>query len=102
MKLYVGNLPYALGEEDLKELFSEFESIVSIQLITDLETGKSRVFGFVELSSQDEGNKAIDELNEKMVEGKAIIVNEARPKQKREGSFGGGGGNFGGGNKRRY
>ncbi|NGX54608.1 MAG: hypothetical protein KR126chlam2_00222 [Chlamydiae bacterium] len=102
MKLYVGNLPYALGEEDLKELFSEFESIVSIQLITDRETGKSRGFGFVELSSQDEGNKAIDELNEKMVEGKAIIVNEARPKQKREGSFGGGGGNFGGGNKRRY
>ena len=103
MKLYVGNLPYSLGEEDLKELFAEFESTVSVQLITDRETGRSRGFGFIELSSNEEGQKAIDELNEKNVEGKTIIVNEARPKQKRDdrSSFGGGGGN-GGGNKRNY
>ncbi|MBC7189669.1 RNA-binding protein [Candidatus Aerophobetes bacterium] len=81
-KLYVGNLSYKVTEDDLKDLFSEFESVIEIKLIIDRATGRSRGFGFVEFSSREEANKAIAILNKKTVQGRQIIVNEARPQRK--------------------
>ena len=83
MKLYIGNLPFSLTEENLKELFSSY-TIVSAQLIIDRETGRSKGFGFVELGSKEEAEQAINELDKKDVSGKEIRVNEARPPRKRE------------------
>lgn len=88
MRLYVGNLPYSCSEEDLKALFTDFKTS-SVKLIIDRETGRSKGFGFVDIDSNDEGQKAIEELDKKVVEGKALVVNEARPPQKREGGGGG-------------
>lgn len=84
MKLYIGNLPYSTSEEDLKEMFSKYTSLVSAQVIMDRATGHSKGFGFVELSSDDEGTAAIEELNESEFDGRSVIVNEARPQEKRE------------------
>jgi len=84
MKLFVGNLPHALTEGDLEELFTQIGSVVSAKIIMDRETNRSRGFGFVEMASNDDGNKAIEELNGKDVNGRAIVVNEARPQEKRE------------------
>jgi len=95
MKLYVGNLPFSFTEDDLDDLFSEY-TVTSRQLIIDRATGKSKGFGFVELASKEDGESAIDALNEKQVGGRGIIVNEARPQEKRENR------SFGGNNKRRY
>ena len=81
-KLYVGNLSYKVTEDDLKDLFSEFESVIEIKLITDRGTGRSRGFGFVELSSSEEASKAINTLNKKTIQDRQIIVNEARPQRK--------------------
>ncbi len=81
-KLYVGNLSYKVTEDDLKDLFSEFESVIEIKLITDRATGRSRGFGFVELSSSEEASKAINTLNKKTIQDRQIIVNEARPQRK--------------------
>ena len=92
MKLYVGNLPYNFKEEDLKEIFSKYTSVVSCNLIIDRDTKRSKGFGFVELDSDEEAKEAIEELNGKDFDGRAIIVNEARPKvDKRRGGGGGGG-----------
>ena len=93
MKLYVGNLPYNFKEEDLKEIFSKYPSVVSCNLIIDRDTKRSKGFGFVELDSEEEAKEAIEELNGKDFDGRAIIVNEARPKvDKRKGGGPGGGG----------
>ena len=81
-KLYVGNLSYKVTEDDLKDLFSEFESVIEIKLITDRATGRSRGFGFVELGSSEEANKAINTLDKKTIQDRQIIVNEARPQRK--------------------
>ena len=102
MNLYVANLSYNVSDQDLNELFSAFGSVTSAKVINDRETGRSRGFGFVEMSSKEEGNKAIAELNNTNFQGKAISVSEARPRTERPqgGNFnrgGGGGGNRGGG-----
>ena len=83
MKLFVGNLPLSFSEGDVEKLFEEFNT-QSIKLINDRETGRFRGFAFVEFESKDEGQKAIDELNGKEVDGRALVVNEARPQQKRD------------------
>ena len=93
-KLYVGNLPYSATEGFLTDLFSQVGTVDSCRLITDRETGRSKGFGFVEMSSDEEAEKAIAEFNGKDVEGRALTVNEARPQEPRSG---GGGGGFGGG-----
>ena len=96
-KLYVGNLPYETGEADLQELFSRAGNVDSVKVMRDMATGRARGFAFVEMSTDDEAQKAISELNNYQVGGRGLTVNEARPKP--EGGFGGGGGygNRGGG-----
>jgi cold-inducible RNA-binding protein len=84
MRLYVGNLPYSYSEEDLKELFAEYNPS-SVKLIIDRDTGRSKGFGFVEIDLKDKALEAIQALDKKVVDGKALVVNEARPQQKREG-----------------
>lgn len=96
-KLYVGNLSYQTTEDDLKDMFAQCGSVASCQLIIDRFTSKSRGFAFVEMSTDEEAKKAIAELNGKDVEGRALTVNEARPREERSG--GGGGGGYGGGGR---
>lgn len=84
MKLYVGNIPLSYTEENLRSLFSNFE-LKSVKLILDRETNKSRGFGFVEFVNKNDGAKAIEEFNGKDCEGRALVVNEARPQQRDNG-----------------
>jgi RNA recognition motif-containing protein len=101
IKLYVGNLPPEMTETELKDLFTEAGNVSSAKIITDRQTGQPRGFGFVEMETKLEGQKAISMLNGRVVEGRSLAVNEARPQtQRRGGSFGGGGG--GGGRGRGY
>jgi RNA recognition motif-containing protein len=95
IKLYVGNLPHQMTEEELKTIFSEAGNVASAKIITDRQTGQPRGFGFVEMDTKLEGQKAISMFNGKNIDGRALAVNEARPQQK--GGFGGGGGGRGGG-----
>ncbi len=81
-KLYIGNLDWGITNDKLEELFAQFGSVVSANVITDRQTGRSRGFGFVEMSSDEEAQKAIDELNGKDFEGRELVVNEARPKKR--------------------
>lgn len=96
-KLYVGNLPYSTTSPDLERMFTPFGAVNSAQVIEDRVTGKSKGFGFVEMASSDDGQKAIDALNGKQVDGRTLTVNEARPREDRGGGGGGGGRGFGGG-----
>mgnify|MGYP002641410330 CR=1 FL=1 len=96
-KLYVGNLAYSVTSESLEQMFLEFGSVVSAQVIQDRDTGRSKGFGFVEMQSDDEAQQAINGMHEREVDGRSLTVNEAKP---REGGGGGGRGGFGGG--RRY
>src|SRR5258708_2884527 len=97
-RLYVGKLPVDTSEDQLHELFSAHGQIVSAKLITDMETGRSRGFGFVEMSSEDEAKVAIEKMNKAKVGDRELTVNEARPRPERSGGFGGGNrGGFGGG-----
>jgi cold-inducible RNA-binding protein len=91
MKLYVGNLPYSVRDEDLSNLFSPFGAVASASVIMDKFTNRSKGFGFVEMESADEANKAIAELNKKDFQGRNIIVNEAKPREPRSDRGGGGG-----------
>jgi RNA recognition motif-containing protein len=95
-KLYVGNLSYSVGDSDLQQLFAACGTVVSAQVIMDRETGRSKGFGFVEMSTDQEAQSAIAACNGKEVEGRAMNVNEARPKAE-GGNRGGGRGGFGGG-----
>jgi RNA recognition motif-containing protein len=95
-KLYVGNLAYGISDSDLEQLFAQYGSVQSAQVIMDRDTGRSKGFGFVEMSSEQEAQAAIQGLHGKEVEGRALTVNEARPKEDRGGG-GGGGRGFGGG-----
>ncbi len=95
-KLYVGNLPFSTTEQALSETFGEFGTVDSVKIITDRDTGRSKGFGFVEMSSDDEAQNAINKLNGSPFEGRNMTVNEAKPMAPRE-SRGGGGGGFGGG-----
>ena len=98
-KLYVGNLSFNTSNEDLQELFGQSGTVESVTVVEDRETGRSRGFGFVEMSSKEEGEAAIQSLNGKEIDGRALNVNEARPREDRGGSGGGGGGRggYGGG-----
>jgi len=92
-KLYVGNLPYNIGETELRELFARVGSVESVSLMRDQTTGQGRGFAFVEMSSDEDAEQAIRELNASQVGGRSLTVNEARPKPERSGGFGGGQGN---------
>ncbi|HHZ79711.1 MAG TPA: RNA-binding protein [Candidatus Marinimicrobia bacterium] len=81
MNLYVGNLSYEMSEEDLRNEFAEYGEVQSAKIITDKFTGRSRGFGFVEMASDESGKKAMEELNEKDVSGRQLVVNEARPRR---------------------
>ncbi len=96
-RLYVGNLPYSVRDENLQELFSQFGAVRSAQVIMDRESGRSKGFGFVEMENDAEAQAAIDALNGKPHEGRPLTVNEARPREDRGG---GGGRGFGGGSRR--
>lgn len=97
-KLYVGNLPYSTTGDELQQTFSQVGSVVESVVMTDKMTGRSRGFGFVTMSSQEEATKAVDMFNGKDFGGRALVVNEARPREERAPRGGGfGGGNFGGG-----
>lgn len=110
-KLYVGNLAFQVTGTDLGDLFAQYGAVTSAQIIEDRDTGRSKGFGFVEMSSDAEAQAAIDGLNGKQHEGRSLTVNEARPREDRGGGGGGGfgggrggggGGGFGGGRGRRY
>ena len=95
-KLYVGNLPYEISETELQDLFAQAGSVESVNVMRDQATGRARGFAFVEMSSDDEAQKAITALDGSQVGGRNLTVNEARPQAAR-----GGGGGFGGGGHRR-
>ncbi len=94
-KLYVGNLAYSVRDESLQESFSQFGTVISAKVMMDRETGRSKGFGFVEMSTDAEAQAAIDGMNGQPLEGRAIVVNVARPREDRPG----GGGGFGGGGR---
>lgn len=99
-KLYVGNLAFSTTEADLSDHFGKMGTVESVRLITDRETGRSRGFGFVEMSSSEEATRAIEELNGRDLDGRNLTVNEAKPQEPRSGGFGGGRSSFGGGGRR--
>jgi len=99
-KLYVGNLPYGVRDNDLEQAFSQFGSVSSAKVMMERDTGRSKGFGFVEMGSDAEAQAAINGMNGQSLGGRAIVVNEARPMEPRPprtGGFGGGGGGYGGG-----
>jgi len=96
MKLYVGNLSFQTSSEELQQLFAQAGTVESASVVEDRDTGRSRGFGFVEMSSKEEGEAAIAQFNGKEVNGRALNVNEAKPRENRGGG-GGGRGGFGGG-----
>jgi len=99
-KLYVGNLAYSVRDESLHEAFAQFGSVTSAKVMMDRDTGRSKGFGFVEMGSDAEAQTAINGMNGQDLDGRAVVVNEARPREERPGGFGGGrsgGGGFGGG-----
>ncbi len=110
MNIFVGSLPFSIDEADLRESFEAYGTVDSVKIITDKFTGRSKGFGFVEMSNDAEAQKAIDELNGATVEGRTIVVNKSEPKPEGERrsynnnrSGGGyGGGNRGGGDRGRY
>jgi len=113
MNIYVGNLSHQTTEDDLRQAFEAFGQVESVNIIKDRFSGESRGFGFVEIASKQEAQKAIEEMNGKDLMGRAVNVNEARPKTDRRdsrgggrggggGGRGGGGGGYGGGGGRRY
>jgi RNA recognition motif-containing protein len=95
-KLYVGNLSFNATEQDLEDMCGEFGTVQSVKIIEDRETGRSRGFAFVEMSSNEEAQNAISGLNGKEIDGRSLTVNEAKPQEERGGS-GGGRGGYGGG-----
>jgi RNA recognition motif-containing protein len=108
-KIYVGNLSYSVSDSDLQQMFEAHGTVQSAQVIMDRDTGRSKGFGFVEMSSDAEAQKAIDALNGQQVDGRSLTVNEAKPREDRgggggRGGYGGGGGRggYGGGRRDRY
>ena len=99
-KLYVGNLSYSVTDGDLQRMFSTHGQIQSAQVIMDRETGRSKGFGFVEMSDDNEARAAIEALNGKDEGGRALTVNEAKPRESRSGGGGGYGGGGGGGDRK--
>ena len=89
-KLYVGNLPYETGETELQELFARAGTVETVRVMRDMATGRARGFAFVEMSTHEEAQKAINELNDHQLGGRGLTVNEARPKPASSGGYGGG------------
>jgi RNA recognition motif-containing protein len=110
--IFVGNLSFSTNEDELRQLFEPFGQVDRVSIMTDRDTGRSRGFGFVEMASNEDGEKAITALNGSQVGGRTLNVNEARPKTERGAGGGGGGGGFrdrggdrggrGGGRRERY
>ncbi len=96
-KIYVGGLPYAATEQQLSDLFAQHGAVESARVITDKFTGQSRGFGFVEMTTSEDAQKAIGALNGTQMDGRTLTVNEAKPMEPRSGGGGGGRGGFGGG-----
>jgi RNA recognition motif-containing protein len=96
-KLYVGNLAYSVRDEDLQQAFAQFGTVASAKVMMDRDTGRSKGFGFVEMGSDAEAQSAINGMNGQALDGRALVVNEARPREERPGGFGGGGGSRSGG-----
>jgi RNA recognition motif-containing protein len=98
-KLYVGNLAYSVRDEDLQQAFAQFGTVTSAKVMMDRDTGRSKGFGFVEMGSDAEAQAGINGMNGQALDGRALVVNEARPREERPGGFGGGGsrGGYGGG-----
>jgi RNA recognition motif-containing protein len=96
-KLYVGNLAYSVRDDTLLQAFSAFGTVTSAKVMMDRETGRSKGFGFVEMGSDPEAQAAINGMNGQAIDGRAVVVNEARPREERPGGFGGGGGGRSGG-----
>src|ERR1044072_7071934 len=94
-KLFVGNLPFSTGEEELQDLFAQAGAIESVRVMRDQATGRARGFAFVEMQSEDAAPKAIEQFNGAELGGRALVVNEARPKPEFAGGGGGGGGGRG-------
>ena len=108
-KIYIGNLSFNSSEQDLEDMFGEFGTVQSVKIIEDRETGRSRGFAFVEMSSNEEAQSAIAGLNGREIDGRALTINEAKPQEERggggggrggRGGYGGGGGRGGGGGNR--
>jgi cold-inducible RNA-binding protein len=95
-KLYVGNLPYQIGEAELQELFGQVGAVESVRVMRDMATGRARGFAFVEMATDEEAQKAAAQFNQHSLGGRALTVNEAKPKPERSGGFGGPGGGRGG------
>ena len=91
-KLYVGNLAYSVRDESLQAAFGQFGTVTSAKVMMDRETGRSKGFGFVEMGSDAEAQAAINGMNGQALDGRPLVVNEARPREERPGGFGGGGG----------
>jgi hypothetical protein len=100
MNIYVGNIAYSVTADDLREAFAEYGQVDSARVISDRATGRSKGFGFVEMSNDDEAGSAIEALNGQELGGREVVVNKARPREDNRRRSGGGGG--GGGNFRRY
>jgi cold-inducible RNA-binding protein len=98
-RLFVGNLPYEVGETELEELFGRVGPVDSVRVMRDMATGRARGFAFVEMASPDDAQRAIDELNQSQLGGRTLAVNEARPKPPSAGGGGGFGGGGGGGGR---
>jgi RNA recognition motif-containing protein len=96
-KLYVGNLAYSVRDDSLLQAFSQYGTVTSAKVMMDRETGRSKGFGFVEMGSDPEAQAAINGMNGQPIDGRAVVVNEARPREERPGGFGGGGGGSRGG-----
>ena len=96
-RLYVGNLPYSVTELDLRDLFGGLGTVTDAKIVTDRETGRPRGFGFVEMSTEDEARKAIEEMNGRDVQGRQVAVKEAEDRRGGGGGGGGRGGGYGGG-----
>ena len=100
-KLYVGNLPYDTGEQDLESLFAAAGTVESVSVMLDMATGRARGFAFVEMASDEDAQNAISQFNNYSLGGRNLTVNEARPKPQSSGGYGGGGGGGGKGGRRR-
>lgn len=99
-RLYVGNLPYRCSDEDLTALFSKAGAVDNVRVMRDQATGRARGFAFVEMATEEDAQRAITEFHQYQMDGRALVVNEARPRPVGGGDFGGGrGGGFGGGRR---
>jgi len=101
-RLYVGNLPYSVTEDQLTELFSGAGQVDNVRVMRDMATGRARGFAFVEMTSDEDAQKAVTQFNEHQMDGRALVVNEARPKAEGGGGYGGGGASRGAGGNRNF